>query len=75
MWAEHTAGASIAGNPYGLANALGKLQNASQRRPLQANPASAHLLIVNPLRGKSVWNLLSTHPPIEDRIRRLRERQ
>jgi heat shock protein HtpX len=66
-------GARIAGTPDGLANALGKLQNASQRRPMQANPASAHLFIVNPLRGKSVWNLLSTHPPIEERIRRLRE--
>ncbi len=66
-------GARIAGTPYGLANALGKLQIASGRRPLQANPASAHLFIVNPLRGKSVWNLLSTHPPVEERIRRLRE--
>ena len=67
------SGARIAGTPYGLANALGKLHTASDRRPLQANPASAHLFIVNPLRGKSVWNLLSTHPPIEERIRRLRE--
>jgi heat shock protein HtpX len=67
------SGARIAGTPYGLANALGKLQTASERRPLQANPASAHLFIVNPLRGKSVWNLLSTHPPIEERISRLRE--
>jgi len=67
------SGARIAGTPYGLANALAKLETASDRRPLQANPASAHLFIVNPLRGKSVWNLLSTHPPIEERIRRLRE--
>jgi heat shock protein HtpX len=68
------SGARIAGTPYGLANALTKLETVAQRRPLQANPASAHLFIVNPLRGKSVWNLLSTHPPIEERIRRLRER-
>lgn len=68
-------GARVAGSPYGLANALAKLESASQRRPLQANPASAHLFIVNPLRGKSVWNLLSTHPPIEERIRRLREQR
>lgn len=68
-------GARIAGSPYGLANALAKLEGASQRRPLQANPTSAHLFIVNPLRGKSVWNLLSTHPPIEERIRRLREQR
>jgi heat shock protein HtpX len=67
------SGARIAGTPYGLANALAKLQAASDRRPLRANPASAHLFIVNPLRGKSVWNLLSTHPPIEERIRRLRD--
>lgn len=66
-------GAQIAGSPYGLANALGKLEAASQRVPMQANPASAHMFIVNPLRGKSVWNLLSTHPPIPERIRRLRE--
>ncbi len=67
------SGAGIAGSPYGLANALGKLEGASKMRPIQANPASAHLFIVNPLHGKSLWNLFSTHPPIEDRIRRLRE--
>jgi len=66
-------GAQIAGSPDGLANALAKLEAASQRTPMQANPTSAHLFIVNPLRGKSVWNLLSTHPPIPERIRRLRE--
>lgn len=68
-------GARVAGTPNGLANALAKLESGAQRRPLQANPASAHLFIVNPLRGKSVWNLLSTHPPIEERIRRLREQR
>jgi heat shock protein HtpX len=67
------SGARIAGSPYGLASALEKLEKASQIRPLPANPATSHLFIVNPLRGKNVWNLLSTHPPIEDRIRRLRE--
>ena len=66
-------GAQIAGSPYGLANALGKLEAAAQRAPMKANPASAHMFIVNPLRGKSVWNLLSTHPPIPERIRRLKE--
>ncbi|GAB4337357.1 MAG: zinc metalloprotease HtpX [Candidatus Abyssubacteria bacterium] len=68
-----SSGARIAGSPYGLASALEKLELAAQRRPLQANPASAHLFIVNPLRGKSIWNLLSTHPPIQERVRRLRE--
>jgi len=66
-------GARIAGSPHGLANALGKLEAASRRAPMQASPASAHMFIVNPLRGKSVWNLLSTHPPIPERIRRLKE--
>jgi len=69
------SGARIAGSPYGLANALAKLEQASQRRPLRANPTSAHLFIVNPLRGKGVWNLLSTHPPIEERVRRLHEQR
>ncbi len=70
-----STGARVAGTPNGLASALAKLESASQRRPLKANPTSAHLFIVNPLRGKSVWNLLSTHPPIEERIRRLREQR
>jgi len=68
-------GAKIAGSPTGLASALAKLEAASQRRPMKANPASAHMFIVNPLRGKSVWNLLSTHPPMQERIRRLREQR
>jgi heat shock protein HtpX len=67
------SGAGIAGSPYGLADALAKLESASKMRPIQANPASAHLFIVNPLHGKSMWNLFSTHPPVEERIRRLRE--
>jgi heat shock protein HtpX len=65
-------GAQIAGNPLGLANALEKLGLATQRIPLQANPATSHLFIVNPLSGKSILKLLSTHPPLEERIRRLR---
>lgn len=65
-------GAQIAGNPLGLANALEKLGLATQRIPLQANPATSHLFIVNPLSGKSILKLLSTHPPLDERIRRLR---
>jgi heat shock protein HtpX len=65
-------GAQIAGNPLGLASALEKLGLATQRIPLQANPATSHLFIVNPLSGKSILKLLSTHPPLEERIRRLR---
>jgi heat shock protein HtpX len=65
-------GAAIAGAPSGLARALEKLHYASQRLPMDANPATAHLFIVNPLSGGSLVNLFSTHPPIEERIRRLR---
>ena len=66
-----STGAAIAGAPSGLARALEKLHYASQRLPLDANPATAHLFIVNPLTGGSLMNLFSTHPPIEERIRRL----
>jgi heat shock protein HtpX len=66
-------GARIAGSPEGLAGALEKLAVASQRIPMvEAKPATAHMFIVNPLSGKSLVNLFSTHPPIEERIRRLR---
>jgi heat shock protein HtpX len=67
-----TTGAAIAGSPTGLARALEKLHFASQRVPMGANPATAHLFIVNPLAGGSLLHLFSTHPPIEERIRRLR---
>ncbi|RMF83263.1 MAG: zinc metalloprotease HtpX [Nitrospinota bacterium] len=66
-------GARIAGNPFGLADALEKLEYAARRGyDLEANPATAHLFIVNPLSGQSLMTLFSTHPPIEERIRRLR---
>jgi heat shock protein HtpX len=65
-------GAAIAGKPWGLASALEKLQMAQQVAPMDANPATAHLFIVNPLSGRSLMNLFSTHPPLEDRIARLR---
>ena len=64
-------GARICGNPLWLANALRKLHAGSQRVPLDANPATAHMFIVNPLRGGGLVKLFSTHPPIEDRIARL----
>ncbi|MCL4492232.1 MAG: zinc metalloprotease HtpX [Nitrospirae bacterium] len=64
-------GARISGNPRYLANALRKLQMASQRIPMDANPATAHLFIVNPLSGGGIIKLFSTHPPIEERIARL----
>ncbi len=66
-------GARITGNPHGLASALEKLHTASRRLPLQdANPATAHLFIVNPLSGGLIAKLFSTHPPLEERVRRLR---
>ena len=65
-------GARIAGNPLGLASALGKLDSASKKIPIKANPATSHLFIVNPLSGKSLMSLFSTHPPTAERIARLR---
>jgi heat shock protein HtpX len=65
-------GAKISGKPYSLAGALEKLSRASQTMPMEANPSTAHMFIVNPLTGRSLMNLFSTHPPIEERIARLR---
>jgi heat shock protein HtpX len=65
-------GARLAGRSRGLAGALQKLEVASQALPMQANPATAHLFIVNPLSGQSLMRLFSTHPPVEERVARLR---
>jgi len=65
-------GARLAGTPIGLARALEKLALYSRRIPLDANPATAHMFIVNPLSGRSIAALFSTHPPIEERIERLK---
>ncbi len=67
-----STGARIAGSPDGLANALLKLESAAQRIPMEVNPATSHLFIVNPLSGQSLARLFSTHPPIRDRVERLR---
>jgi heat shock protein HtpX len=64
-------GAEIAGSPQGLADALRKLEVASKRLPLPANPATAHLFIVKPFAGQGVMNLFSTHPPTEQRVAKL----
>ncbi|MDR2945532.1 MAG: zinc metalloprotease HtpX [Candidatus Adiutrix sp.] len=64
-------GADVAGTPYGLASALEKLGRSSQA-PLEAAPNTAHMYIVNPLSARSLGNLFSTHPPLEERIARLR---
>jgi len=67
-------GAEVSGDPLALASALRKLERATQVVPSQtAQPAFAHLYIVNPLSGQTLAGLFSTHPPIEERIRRLEE--
>jgi len=64
-------GARIGGNPLGLASALRQLEQRAHFFPTQASPATAHLFIVNPLRGGGLLTLFSTHPPIAERIERL----
>jgi len=64
-------GAALAGSPHGLASALHKLGLANSRVPTLANPQTAHMFIVQPFTGRSLANLFSTHPPLEERIRRL----
>ena len=66
-------GAQFAGNPYGLANALKKLETMSARIPLKASPATAHMFIVKPFTGGGIFSLFATHPPMEKRIARLME--
>jgi heat shock protein HtpX len=65
-------GARLSHRPDALASALEKIATVSGRVPLPASPATAHLFIVNPLRGQWLANMFSTHPPIEERVRRLR---
>jgi heat shock protein HtpX len=69
--ADHT-GAEVSHDPLALASALRKLERGTQAVPSQtAQPAFAHLYLVNPLSGQSLSGLFSTHPPLEERIRRL----
>ena len=70
-FAADAGGAQIAGNPYGLADALRKIDAVSKRVPLDANPATAHMFIVKPFAGGGIASLFSSHPPTEDRIRAL----
>jgi len=78
MWISRTrefaadaGGAQIAGNPYGLVEALKKIDAVSKRVPLDANPATAHMFIIKPFAGAGLMSLFSSHPPTEDRIRAL----
>jgi heat shock protein HtpX len=70
-FAADAGGAAIAGNPYGLADALRKIDAISHRVPLDANPATAHMFIVKPFSGGGITSLFSSHPPTEARIRAL----
>ena len=64
-------GAKIAGTPYGLMNALKKLEMGSKQIPLDANPATAHMFIIKPFSGAGLLSMFSTHPPTEQRIQAL----
>jgi heat shock protein HtpX len=70
-YAADAGGAQITGNPYGLADALRKIDAVSKQVPLEANPATAHLFIIKPFTGAFLTSLFSSHPPTEDRIRAL----
>ncbi len=67
-------GASLTGEPKYLASALQKLHVGVEKIPMEANPSTAHMFIVNPLRGGGLVSLFSTHPPLEERIKRLMSR-
>src|SRR5689334_7012689 len=78
MWISRTrefaadaGGARIAGNPYGLVEALKKIDAISKRVPMDANPATAHMFIIKPFSGPGLMSLFSSHPPTEARIRAL----
>jgi len=66
------SGAKICGHPISLANALQRLEEYNHRLPMKVNPATAQMYIVNPLSGGTMASLFSTHPPIQERIKRLR---
>ena len=63
------SGARLCRKPLALASALEKIHAVSARRPMEgANPATAHLFIINPLSARGIMNLFSTHPPVERRV-------
>ncbi|MCF8061357.1 MAG: zinc metalloprotease HtpX [Deltaproteobacteria bacterium] len=69
------SGSAYLGDSGALADALEKLGSHARRRPMQAKANTAHMFIVNPLSGRRLANLFSTHPPLEERIARLRGRR
>jgi heat shock protein HtpX len=66
-------GAGLTRDPEALASALRKIAGDAERVPMAANPQTAHMFIINPLRGARLQRLFSTHPPLEDRIARLQQ--
>ena len=71
-FAADKTGAELCGDAMGLASALSKLGLASERVPMDASPQTAHFFIVNPLSSQSFARFFSTHPPLEERVARLR---
>lgn len=72
-FAADATGAELTGNPESLASALLRLEEGAKAAPMQVNQAAEPLYIVKPFSGKGMANLFSTHPPIEERVRRLRQ--
>jgi len=72
-FAADEGGAKLTHDPEALASALLKLEQAKEAIPMEANPATAHMFIVNPLLGGVLSKLFSTHPPTEERVKRLRD--
>lgn len=65
------SGAEMSGKPLALASALEKLSSGNRRTPANVNPVTAHMFIMSPFAGKSLFALFSTHPPMEERVKRL----
>lgn len=73
-YAADRGGAALCGNPHYLASALRKLESSNRQSPMKnVNDATAHMFIVNPLSGKGLQSMFSTHPPMDERVRRLEE--
>jgi heat shock protein HtpX len=72
-YSADATGAEISGNPESLASALERLEEGAKAIPMQVNQASEPLYIVKPFSGRGIASLFSTHPPIEERVRRLRQ--
>ena len=72
-FAADASGAQFTGNPESLASALLRLEEGAKAMPVQVNQATEPLYIVKPFRGGGIAGLFSTHPPIEERVRRLRQ--